>query len=63
MGWQPPPSSTPPPLQAIFASKRTAGKQLEGGFFRPVSFVLSVVINSLPTSIISVFLFSTILYW
>jgi ABC-type multidrug transport system ATPase subunit/ABC-type multidrug transport system permease subunit len=50
-------------IPAIFVGKKTAAKQMEGGFFQPVAFVLSVIINSLPTSLISTFIFATIMYW
>jgi len=50
-------------IPAIFVGKKTAAKQMEGGFFQPVAFVLSVIINSLPTSLVSTFIFATIMYW
>ena len=50
-------------IPAIFVGKKTAAKQMEGGYFQPVSFVLSVIVNSLPTSFVSTFIFATILYW
>jgi energy-coupling factor transporter ATP-binding protein EcfA2 len=50
-------------IPAIFVGKRTAAKQIDGGFFGPVPYVLSIVLNALPASIISTFLFATILYW
>jgi ABC-type multidrug transport system ATPase subunit len=50
-------------IPAIFVGKKTASKQMEGGFFQPFAFVLSVILNSLPTSLLSTFIFATIMYW
>jgi ABC-type multidrug transport system ATPase subunit len=50
-------------IPAIFIGKKTAAKQMEGGFFQPFAFVLSVILNSLPTSLLSTFIFATIMYW
>jgi ABC-type multidrug transport system ATPase subunit/ABC-type multidrug transport system permease subunit len=50
-------------IPALFVGKRTAARQMEGGFYGPLSYVISVFVNSLPISFISTFLFATILYW
>ena len=51
-------------IPVIFTGKRVAAKQMmDGAFFPPVAFVLSVIVNSLPAAVISSVVFSTILYW
>jgi ABC-type multidrug transport system ATPase subunit len=50
-------------IPVIFTGKRVAAKQLDGGFFPPVAFVLSVIVNSLPAAILSTFIFATIMYF
>lgn len=50
-------------IPAIFLGKRVACRHLEGGFYGPGAYVTSVMLNSLPVSIISTFLFATIMYF
>ena len=50
-------------IPAIFVGKKNAAKQLDGAFYPPSAFVLSVIVNSLPAALLSTFIFSTILYW
>lgn len=50
-------------IPTIFISKRTAARQMSAGFYQPLAYVLSVIVNSLPVGILSTFLFGTILYW
>jgi hypothetical protein len=50
-------------IPAIFASKRAAARQMQGGMYGPFAFVLSVALNSLPVSLISTAIFGTIIYW
>ena len=50
-------------VPAIFVGKRTAARQMAAGFFSPSAYVLSVAVNSLPVSLLSSFVFATIMYW
>ena len=50
-------------IPAIFVGKRTAARQLAGGFYSPWAYVTSVMVNSLPVGLSSTFLFATIMYW
>jgi ABC-type multidrug transport system ATPase subunit len=50
-------------IPAIFVGKRTAARQLNGAFYTPLSYVLSVFVSSLPIGCFSTALFATIMYW
>ena len=50
-------------IPAVFVGKKVAAKQMDGGFFSPSSFVLSVIVNALPAALLSTFIFATIMYW
>ena len=50
-------------IPAIFVGKRTAARQLNGAFYTPFAYVLSVFVSSLPIGCFSTALFATIMYW